>query len=183
MEVCRKSSSLFQAGFTLIELLVAIAILALLVGGAVPFAMNQLDKARRSTAKTDMQAFKGAITMYQMGMGKNPQSLKDLVKKPAKTFEEIFEFAKELEKSLKNSWLDIFFDSSGSIGRRYARSDEVGIPFCITIDGDSIKNKDVTIRHRDTTKQIRVPVKDLKNILNQLIFGEISFEKAGKLVK
>ena len=82
MEVCRKSSSLFQAGFTLIELLVAIAILALLVGGAVPFAMNQLDKARRSTAKTDMQAFKGAITMYQMGMGKNPQSLKDLVKKP-----------------------------------------------------------------------------------------------------
>lgn len=96
---------------------------------------------------------------------------------------EIFEFAKELEKSLKDSWFDTFFDSSGSIGRRYARNDEVGIPFCITVDGDSVKDKDVTIRDRDTTKQIRVPIKEIKNILNQLIFGEIIFEKAGKLVK
>jgi len=78
----RQSSSLAQAGFTLIELLVAIAILALLAGGAVPFALNQLNKARMSTAKTDIQVFKGTLTMYQMGMGKYPQTLKELIKPP-----------------------------------------------------------------------------------------------------
>jgi general secretion pathway protein G len=82
MVVNRESSSLLRSGFTLIELLVAIAILALLAGGAVPFALNQLNKARESTAKTDMQTFKGALTMYQMGMSKYPQTLKDLVRAP-----------------------------------------------------------------------------------------------------
>ncbi len=69
-----------------------------------------------------------------------------------------------------------FYDVSGSIGRRYARQDEVGTPYCITIDHDSLKNNDVTIRDRDTTKQIRIKIKDLKETLRKLISQEIDFK-------
>ena len=58
------------------------------------------------------------------------------------------------------------FDTSGSIGRRYARADELGIPYCVTFDFDSLKDKAVTIRDRDNTEQIRVKIDDLVNILN-----------------
>lgn len=74
-------------------------------------------------------------------------------------------------------------DLSGSIGRRYARADEIGIPYGITIDFDCKKNKDVTIRDRDSTKQIRVKRKDLKDTLRRLLNQEIKFEEAGKLIK
>ena len=77
----------------------------------------------------------------------------------------------------------VVYDKSGSIGRRYARNDEIGTPYCITIDEDSLKNKDVTIRERDSTKQIRVAIKDLRKVLGELIRDEIEFEKAGKLVE
>jgi glycyl-tRNA synthetase len=77
----------------------------------------------------------------------------------------------------------VFYDSGGSIGRRYARADEIGIPFCITIDFDSLKKKDVTIRERDTGKQVRVKISELKNIVWDLVSEEIPFVKAGKLVK
>jgi glycyl-tRNA synthetase len=83
---------------------------------------------------------------------------------------------------LKKDW-NVTYDESGSIGRRYARNDEIGTPFCITVDGESIKNKDITIRDRDTTRQIRVKISELKKILRQLINEEIDFEKAGKLIK
>lgn len=62
-----------------------------------------------------------------------------------------------------------FFDSSGSIGRRYARQDEAGTPFCVTIDFDSLKDHTVTIRHRDTMEQMRVPIAQLKAKLQELI--------------
>lgn len=91
-------------------------------------------------------------------------------------------FARKVFDELKKE-LNVFYDKSGSIGRRYARNDEIGTPFCITIDGDSLKNRDVTIRDRDTTKQIRVKVSELKEILKKLINHEIKFEKAGKLIK
>ena len=77
----------------------------------------------------------------------------------------------------------IIYDESGSIGRRYARNDEAGTPYCITVDGDSQKNKDVTIRDRDTTKQIRVKISQLNETMRKLINGEIEFEKAGKSFK
>ena len=89
--------------------------------------------------------------------------------------------AENVFDDLKKEW-NVLYDKSGSIGRRYARNDEVGTPYCITVDGDSVRNQDVTIRDRDTTKQIRVKVKDLKNVLGQLIKGEIKFEKAGQLI-
>ena len=100
-----------------------------------------------------------------------------IVKK--KEFETI---AESIVNDLRKEW-NIVYDKSGSIGRRYARNDEIGTPYCITVDGDSLKKKDVTIRNRDTTKQVRVKVSDLRNILRKLINSEIEFEKCGKLVK
>jgi glycyl-tRNA synthetase len=96
--------------------------------------------------------------------------------------EEFEKISVEIYNDLKKEWF-VTYDKSGSIGRRYARNDEIGTPFCITIDEDSIKNKDVTIRDRDTTSQIRVKISDLKETLRKLINEEISFEKAGKLIK
>jgi glycyl-tRNA synthetase len=90
--------------------------------------------------------------------------------------------AKDIVKDLKKEF-HVVHDKSGSIGRRYARNDEIGTPFCITIDEESKKNKDVTIRDRDTTKQIRVKVLDLRETLRKLIEREIDFVKAGKAVE
>jgi glycyl-tRNA synthetase len=53
------------------------------------------------------------------------------------------------------------YDASGSIGRRYARADEIGVPFCITVDHDSISDNTVTLRSRDTGEQVRVSIHDL----------------------
>jgi len=90
--------------------------------------------------------------------------------------------SKEIFNDLKTEFL-CQYDKSGSIGRRYARADEIGIPYCITIDFDSLKKKDATIRDRDTTKQIRVKIKDLKQTISKLLNQEIKFETAGKLIK
>jgi glycyl-tRNA synthetase len=98
-----------------------------------------------------------------------------------KNKKEFVDFSKKIYSSLKKEW-NVSYDESGSIGRRYARNDEIGTPYCITIDGDSLANNDVTIRDRDTTKQIRVKVLDLKEVLRKLINSEIVFEKAGKLI-
>jgi glycyl-tRNA synthetase len=90
--------------------------------------------------------------------------------------------AEEILKDLKKEW-NVAYDESGSIGKRYARNDESGTPYCITIDEESAKKKDVTIRDRDTTKQIRVKIADLRDTLRKLINSEIQFEKAGKIVE
>ena len=66
------------------------------------------------------------------------------------------ELAKDIQKELSEDF-NTFYDQSGAIGRRYRRQDEIGTPFCITVDYDSKDNNDVTIRFRDSMEQIRVP--------------------------
>ena len=95
--------------------------------------------------------------------------------------ENILNFAKDIYSELRKEF-SVQYDQSGSVGRRYARQDEVGTPFCITIDNDSIENNDVTIRDRETTKQIRVKKKDLKETLRKLINSEIKFSEVGKII-
>lgn len=90
--------------------------------------------------------------------------------------------AKEIVSELGKEW-NVKYDNAGSIGRRYSRNDEIGTPFCITIDEESGKDKSATIRDRDTTKQIRVKIDGLKEALRKLINKEIAFEKAGKVVE
>ncbi len=70
----------------------------------------------------------------------------------------------------------VFFDKSGSIGRRYARQDEIGTPYCVTVDFDSLKNKDVTIRFRDTAEQVRIKISELKQTIEGLVSGELNFD-------
>jgi glycyl-tRNA synthetase len=90
--------------------------------------------------------------------------------------------ARDIFNDLKEDFRAVY-DDSGSIGRRYARNDEIGLPFSITIDSESLKGSDVTIRDRDTTAQIRLKVSDLKKVLRKLINNEIDFVKAGKLIE
>ena len=61
------------------------------------------------------------------------------------------------------------YDETGSIGKRYRRQDEIGTPFCITIDFDTLEDETVTIRDRDTMEQIRVKIEDLRNWLEEKI--------------
>ena len=79
--------------------------------------------------------------------------------------------AKEIFEALKKEFV-CEYDESGSIGKRYARSDEVGIPFAVTVDYVSLKKKDVTIRNRDDTSQIRVSISSLKEEIQNLISGK-----------
>ncbi|MFW5846769.1 MAG: glycine--tRNA ligase [Nanoarchaeota archaeon] len=89
--------------------------------------------------------------------------------------------SQEIFNELKKEF-NVAYDKSGSIGKRYARNDEIGTPYCITIDDKSPNKKDVTIRDRDTKKQIRVKISELKETLRKLIYQEIEFEKAGKII-
>jgi glycyl-tRNA synthetase len=80
-----------------------------------------------------------------------------LVKKP-----ELEEIAKNIYYNLKKDF-DMYYDGSGSIGRRYRRLEEIGVPFAITVDYDTLKDSTVTIRYRDTMEQRRIKIKDLKS--------------------
>ncbi|MFH1972706.1 MAG: glycine--tRNA ligase [archaeon] len=84
--------------------------------------------------------------------------------------------AMKIYSELKNE-IVCTYDKGGSVGRRYARADEQGIPYCVTIDFDD----GVTIRDRDSTKQIRVEEKELVSVLKRLLDGE-EFSKVGKLI-
>ena len=100
---------------------------------------------------------------------------------PLSKKEELIKPAQELFNEIKNEFV-CRYDETQSIGKRYRRQDEIGTPYCVTFDFDSVKNKDITIRNRDTTKQIRVKISELKEIVRKLINCEIEFEKAGKLI-
>ena len=90
--------------------------------------------------------------------------------------EKLVEIARNIYKDLQDEW-NVLYDESGSVGRRYARNDEIGTPFCITIDGDSIENNDATIRNRDNGEQKRISIENLKDTIRKLISGELTFEE------
>lgn len=89
------------------------------------------------------------------------------------------ERARELHESLKLNGFMSEYDDAGSIGRRYARADEVGTPYCVTVDHQTLEDNTVTIRERDTTEQIRVDAKEAPKVLHSLFRNEISFSDAG----
>ncbi len=76
--------------------------------------------------------------------------------------------AKEVYKSLSKRF-NCAYDESGSIGKRYRRQDEIGTPYCVTIDFDTLENNTVTIRDRDSMEQIRLNIDDLKNYIEEKI--------------
>jgi len=82
--------------------------------------------------------------------------------------EEITKKSKEVYNNLKKHF-SCQYDESGSIGKRYRRQDEIGTPFCLTIDFESLENNDLTIRNRDTMKQERIKIEDLHNYFKKYL--------------
>ena len=62
---------------------------------------------------------------------------------------------------------NVAYDEKDAVGRRYRRQDAAGTPFCVTVDGESIENNTVTIRHRDTMEQQRVKIEELRDLIKK----------------
>ena len=89
---------------------------------------------------------------------------------PLSRNEKLSPMARELAQDLREDW-NIDFDDSGAIGRRYRRQDEIGTPFCVTVDFDSLDDNAVTVRERDTMQQERVPLEKLYGYLAERLRG------------
>ncbi|MGH7820453.1 MAG: glycine--tRNA ligase, partial [Candidatus Binatia bacterium] len=81
------------------------------------------------------------------------------------------EIAEKLHRELRRRYT-VEFDVKQSIGKRYARMDEAGTPYCFTIDGDTLKDSTVTVRYRDTCTQERIPIEGVVTFLAERIGGE-----------
>jgi len=78
------------------------------------------------------------------------------------------EKAREVFESLRKEFRTQY-DETGSIGKRYARSDEAGVPYCVTIDYDSLEDGEATVRDRDSGKQVRMPFQQIPQIIRNSI--------------
>ncbi len=90
---------------------------------------------------------------------------------PLSRNEALLPLSGEVYADLRRCWM-AQYDDAQSIGRRYRRQDEIGTPFCVTIDFQSLEDKQVTIRERDTMRQIRVPLEALQSALHAKLSGE-----------
>ncbi len=94
----------------------------------------------------------------------------------------IAEKAQEVHQLLLSEGFTAELDETGSIGRRYARADEAGVPLGITVDYDTLNDGTVTIRDRDTWQQVRTPIKDLPALLHKYFQEKLNFEDLGTLL-
>ena len=78
--------------------------------------------------------------------------------------------ARDLAQQLRKNW-SVDFDDSGAIGRRYRRQDEIGTPFCVTVDFDTLNDNAVTIRERDSMKQERISIDQVESWLAPRLLG------------
>ena len=101
-------------------------------------------------------------------------SILPLMNKP-----ELVAVARDIEKEIKEEEIVCVFDKSGSIGKRYARYDEIGTKYCITIDYETLEEGEdkntVTIRDRDSTEQRRIPIKNIGEYIRKLRLSKIQF--------
>jgi len=84
---------------------------------------------------------------------------------------QLIKLAREIYKNLKNEIMTVW-DDRGNIGKRYRFQDEIGTPFCVTVDFESLEKNDVTVRSRDTTKQTRIKINQLNTFLKDAIKKE-----------
>ena len=78
--------------------------------------------------------------------------------------------ARDLAAKLRKSW-SVDFDDAGAIGRRYRRQDEIGTPYCVTVDFDTLNDQAVTIRERDSMKQERIAIEQVESWLAPRLLG------------
>ena len=74
--------------------------------------------------------------------------------------------AREVYEMLAKRFM-VDYDETGAIGKRYRREDEIGTPLCITVDFDTLEDETVTVRDRDTMEQIRLPIAELVNYIQE----------------
>lgn len=98
---------------------------------------------------------------------------------PLLTREELIGPAREIESALKKKGVMAAYDDSGTIGRRYRRNDEIGTPYSITVDYDTLEDGTVTIRDRDSMKQVRSPIDTIADSIYDLVHDHTRFEDAG----
>jgi len=89
---------------------------------------------------------------------------------PLSRNEDLTPKAKALAAELRGAW-NVDFDDSGAIGRRYRRQDEIGTPYCVTVDFDTLDDNAVTIRERDTMKQERVALDQVRSYFAERLVG------------
>ncbi len=89
--------------------------------------------------------------------------------------DELVEISGKIRNNLRGEGIIAEVDTSGTIGRRYARSDEIGTPFAVTVDHQSLEDNTVTIRERDSQEQVRVLISEVPGKLNDLIGKKINF--------
>src|SRR5918912_174123 len=93
----------------------------------------------------------------------------------AKNKHEIVGMAKAIKRSLQPVMRAVY-DDTGGIGKLYARQDEIGTPFCVTVDHQSLEDEAVTVRDRDTWQQTRVPVAELQQYLQARLTGPVPLD-------
>ncbi len=89
---------------------------------------------------------------------------------PLSKSEKLTPLAREVWAAVRPRFMSVY-DETQAIGRRYRRQDEIGTPFCVTVDFDSLEDKAVTIRERDSMAQVRVPIAELADRLRERLPG------------
>jgi glycyl-tRNA synthetase len=107
----------------------------------------------------------GGEKRYVLKLPKHLAPVKCAVSPLLKNKPELVDKAREVYQMLKKEFGAVMWDDNGNIGKRYRRQDEIGTPYCVTIDFDSLTNDDVTVRDRDTAKQERVKISELASKL------------------
>jgi len=80
------------------------------------------------------------------------------------------EYAKKVYQELKSKF-KVFYDESGAVGRRYARMDEAGCPFCVTVDGQTLEDDTMTLRDRDSMEQTRMKTAEVIDFITEKVKG------------
>ncbi|MFB6246425.1 MAG: glycine--tRNA ligase [Candidatus Pacearchaeota archaeon] len=91
--------------------------------------------------------------------------------------EEFVEISIKIHSHLKQEGFSVYYDETSSIGKRYARQDEIGTPYCITVDDQTLEDGSVTLRDRDSLEQKRVSKENLDETLDKLVKDKLSFEE------
>lgn len=91
--------------------------------------------------------------------------------------------SKEFYSYLISEGFDVLYDDNGSIGKRYARADEIGIPAAFTVDYQTLEDDTITMRDRDTWRQVRLSIKDAANSLRKFIYNSADLRELGKEVE
>ncbi len=136
-------------------------------GGAdrsfLAFLIDAFGEVKGGRTKTTEAAKEEEIVLH---LDKKLAPIKVAILPLVKNKEDLVKKSKEIYRLLKLHFV-CQHDEAGSIGRRYRRQDEIGTPFCITVDFDTLKNDDVTVRDRDTMKQKRIKIKELIKFLKE----------------